>query len=247
MDLTCYRLDAYAVPIAPARPQRAIFDANRHAYKCLPLAIANTAGWELLCPTGVEIGWNGGPELADLHVAHDDPGNPFAKSNFSRGIVTFDTRWLFRTSPGDHLWAMGPTNDPKDGIAPLSGLIETDWIPYTFTMNWQMTRPGRVRFEKDEPFCFITPARIGDIADCRPIERPISDDADLQEELRAWTVQREAAMGKVGMRYFKGEDAPGEHFRKLRAKEIKPAPPKCQILEEGVKFPLVPVANKVAR
>jgi hypothetical protein len=41
-------------------------------------------------------------------------------------------------------------NSPKDGIAPLTGVIETDWLPYPFTMNWQMTRPGSVRFDKDE-------------------------------------------------------------------------------------------------
>lgn len=228
-ELTCFRLDAFAVPIQPARPERAIFDANRHAYRCLPLTVANAAGWELLCPGGVEIGWNGGPALSDLHVAHDD-GHEFARSNFSRGIVTFDTRWLFRTSPGDHLWAMGPTNDPKDGIAPLSGLIETDWLPYTFTMNWQMTRPGRVRFEKGEPFCFITPGNIGAVADCQPVERAISEAPDLEAQLRAWTQERDAFMVRFnagdpealkhpwGRRYFKGEDAPDRHFQKLRAK-----------------------------
>jgi hypothetical protein len=24
-------------------------------------------------------------------------------------------------------------------------------------MNWQMTRPGRVRFQKDEPICMVFP------------------------------------------------------------------------------------------
>jgi hypothetical protein len=52
-ELTCYRLGDYAVPIQPARRERAIFEANRHAYRCLPLTTANAAGWELLCPTGV--------------------------------------------------------------------------------------------------------------------------------------------------------------------------------------------------
>lgn len=237
-DLTCYRLGDYAVPIEPARYDRAIFDANRHAYRCLPLTVANTAGWELLCPTGVTIEWNGGPGLPDLTVTFDEPSAfPFAKSNFATGIVTFDLGWLFRTPPGCHLWAMGPPNDPKDGIAPLSGLIETDWLPYAFTMNWKMTRPGKVRFEKGEPFCFITPARIADVADCQPTLRQITDDADLQATLRAWTDERDELMVRFragdpetlkhpwGRRYFRGEqaegstaEAPAQHFQKLRAK-----------------------------
>lgn len=219
-ELTCYRLDG-AVPIEPARHDRAIFDANRHAYKCLPLSIANTAGWELLCPCGVTVEWDGGAAVENLIVTLDEPGQyPFAKSHFATGIVTFEVGWLFRTSPGDHLWAMGPTNDPKDGIAPLSGLIETDWLPYTFTMNWKMTRPGVVHFEKGEPFCFITPARISDVADCTPALREITDDAELQTELAAWTQERDTKFnhaGAFGKRYFRGADAPVRHFHKLRA------------------------------
>lgn len=236
-ELTCFRMRPDAAEIRPARRERAIFDANRHAYRCLPLVTANAAGWELLCPSGVTIEWNGGPTIADLRIACDDCFRlPFVISNFATGIATFELGWLFRTSPGYDLWAMGPPNDPKDGIAPLSGLIETDWMPYTFTMNWKMTRPGRVRFEKDEPFCFLTPAQISSVADCRPIERSITDDADLLATLAAWTAERTAFMDRFragdpealrnpwGRRYFKGEQAPGSvtdgptrHFQKLRA------------------------------
>ena len=81
----------------------------------------------------------------------------FALSHFALGIVTFQLTYLFRTEPGWNLFATGPTNNPKDGIAPLSGVIETDWLPYPFTMNWQMTRAGTVRFEKDEPICMVFP------------------------------------------------------------------------------------------
>ena len=31
---------------------------------------------------------------------------------------------------------------PKDGISALSGVIETDWLLYNFTVNWIFTRPG---------------------------------------------------------------------------------------------------------
>ena len=56
----------------------------------------------------------------------------------------------------------GPINRPKDGIAALSGIIETDWSPYSFTMNWIFTRPDTpVRFEKGEPYCYIFPVSCG--------------------------------------------------------------------------------------
>lgn len=231
MDLACYRIGGYSVPMAPASADRGLFAVNPHARRCLPLTVAATAGWDLLCPTGVEIEWNGGAAASDLQVVQDEVvGHPFAKSHFATGIVTFETGWLFRTSPGDHLWAMGPPNDPKDGIAPLVGLIETDWLPYTFTMNWKLTRPGKVRFEKGEAFCFLTPARIGDVADCQPVERSLVADADLREAMASWTADRDALMVRFragdpetmkhpwGRRYFKGDEAPDRHFHKVRAK-----------------------------
>ena len=60
---------------------------------------------------------------------------------------------------------LSPINRPKDAIAALTGLIETDWSPYSFTMNWQFARTHTaVRFiEKGEPFCHLMPVRRGEI------------------------------------------------------------------------------------
>ncbi|HMZ02762.1 MAG TPA: DUF6065 family protein, partial [Burkholderiaceae bacterium] len=57
-------------------------------------------------------------------------------SHFGSGILTFSLPYLFRTSPGYGMLVRGPTNCAKDGAAPLDGIVETDWAPYSFTMNW---------------------------------------------------------------------------------------------------------------
>ncbi len=136
---------------------------DRHAYRCLPLSIANTHGWELLTPAPFEVEWNGKPLVSDLTVRALAPfpaGFPFehfAVSNFARGIVTFHTGYLFRTPPGWNLLTTGAFNEPRPGIVPLTGIIETDWLPYPFTVNWQMLGPGTVRFEQGEVFCTVMP------------------------------------------------------------------------------------------
>jgi Family of unknown function (DUF6065) len=92
-----------------------------------------------------------------------------AVSHFGHGILTFHIPCLFRTEPGIDLLVQGPVNRPKDAIAPLSGIVETDWAPYTFTMNWQFTRPGiAVRFEKGEPFCHVWPLQRGALQTVEP-------------------------------------------------------------------------------
>ena len=57
------------------------------------------------------------------------------------GILTFDVAYIFRTPPGYHLLVSGPINTFKDGVAPMTAVVETDWLPYTFTFNYQFTRP----------------------------------------------------------------------------------------------------------
>ena len=68
--------------------------------------------------------------------------------------------------------------------------MEADWLPYPFTMNWKMTRPGTVRFERDEPFCTIFPVRRGDVADVEPEIVALEDDAHAHAELMAWQQRR---------------------------------------------------------
>jgi Family of unknown function (DUF6065) len=44
----------------------------------------------------------------DIVITCDRPYQ--AVSNFTRGVVTFDVAYLFRTPPGYHLLVTGPTN-----------------------------------------------------------------------------------------------------------------------------------------
>ena len=68
----------------------------------------------------------------------------------------------------------------KDGIVPLDGLVETDWLPFTFTMNWRFTRRKTIRFEKGEPFCFVTLFPHGLIDEVAPRLADLSDDPPLK-------------------------------------------------------------------
>jgi hypothetical protein len=66
--------------------------------------------------------------------------------------------WLFRTSPGYGLALRGLTNEPKENAVALDAIVETDWSPYTFTMNWKLLRGEvPVRFEKGDVVCLVQP------------------------------------------------------------------------------------------
>ena len=98
---------------------------------------------------------------------------------------------LFRTEPGVQLFVTGPINCAKPGIVPLSGIIETDWAPYRFTMNWRFIDPHRdIQFDANEPFCTIFPIRLDTVLDCEPVFRPIEDDPALADAHAVWSNSR---------------------------------------------------------
>ena len=143
-ELTCYVHEGWAPRIAPASSRRDWMDATpeSYAYRCLPLSIANSHGWEVLSPCGFSARWHGGAGADSVEIVLDAGADPAKAptSLFGSGTITFHVDGIFRTSPGWNLWASGPPNSMKDGIAPMAGVIETDWAPYTFTMNWRFTR-----------------------------------------------------------------------------------------------------------
>lgn len=219
--------------IRPAVLERDWMDASpsRSAYRCLPLNIANCHGWEILCPARTRAVWSGGQAPADLTVesACKDQ-RPI--SHFGCGILTFPVGCLLRTEPGIDLWVTGPPNRPKHGIAPLTGVIEADWSPFSFTMNWRFTAPGEVVFEEGEPYCFFFPLSRALLEQTEPEFRCLSEDPSLEAELAAWEASRLMfLMGlRVGARereqnwqgnYFRGvtplgTSAPEDHRTRLR-------------------------------
>jgi hypothetical protein len=240
MDLTCYLHPGWAPLIRPAPATRAWMDATPEsfAYRCLPLNIANAHGWELLSPCGFEAVWDGDPTPRGVSVSVDAGADPrrIPVSLFGQGVVTFHVEGIFRTPPGWNLWVGGSPNRPKDGLFPLSGVIETDWSPFTFTMNWRFTRPGApIRFEALEPFCFLFPVQRDAIEAFQPRLAPMSEDPDLLERFTLWSRDRDAfqermlrdppkvASDRWQKYYYRGVDASGEahvedHRSKLRLK-----------------------------
>ncbi|MEM1380113.1 MAG: DUF6065 family protein [Pseudomonadota bacterium] len=190
-ELKAYKVQEPAPALIPGTVKRDWMEAtsDRFAYRCLPLNMANVTGWSLTLNAGFDATWNGGGAASDITLAAHETDTDLshvALSHFAHGVLTFHVGYLFRTSPGWATWAMGPPNGSKPGIEALSGLIETDWLPFPFTMNWRFTHPGTVRFEKGEPFCFITLVEPAKLQDVTPEVLSIHDDPALFDEYMTW-------------------------------------------------------------
>jgi hypothetical protein len=238
MDLVCYLHPTWTPLIRPAPATRPWMDdtPGAFAYRCLPLNIANAHGWEVLSPCGFEAVWDGGSEVGSVVLRLDDDARSdhAPVSLFGQGVVTFHIEGVFRTPPGWNLWVGGSPNRPKDAIQPLTGIVETDWSPFTFTMNWRFTRAGHpVRFEAMEPIAFLFPVQRTVLEGVSPRFEPLDDDPALRERFTAWSRERDAFQARVARQppatrseqwqkhYYRGVDVAGEalatdHRSKLR-------------------------------
>lgn len=242
MDLKCFVYPGWEPRIRAGSAKRDWMDGapDSYPYRCLPLNIANGHGWEILSPCGFEATWNGGLAAQDVTISADEgtKTSEIPEALFGQGTFTLHVMGLLRTPPGWDIYVSGPPNAFKDGVAPLAGIIETDWSPYSFTMNWRLTRPGNtVRFEENEPIAFFFPIQRGAVEQFEPTYVPIDDDPELKSMFEAWSQSRDAFHARMREKlpektadqwqklYYRGVMPDGscpvsDHQSKLRLKEF---------------------------
>ena len=242
MDLICYLHPGWKPLVRPAPATRAWMDATPEsfAYRCLPLNIANAHGWEVLSPCAFDAIWNGEAGVDAITIRPEPDAEPerVPVSLFGQGVLTFHIEGIFRTPQGWNLWVGGSPNRAKDAISPLTGIVETDWSPFTFTINWRFTRPGQwIHFDALEPFCFLFPVQRAAIEAFAPKFEPLAADPATLERFQNWSKARDEfhqcmaanapqmPADRWQKHYYRGVDASGQslvkdHRAKLRLKRF---------------------------
>jgi hypothetical protein len=213
---------------------------NRHAYRCLPLTIANQTGWWVKNPAGFTANWRGGNGPGDIDFQFDLEGafwKDWINSQFGEGIITWNTPFLFRTRPrGSRLLVCGPANVFKANAHPLTAVIESDWMSMSFTMNWKLMIPNHpVRFEVGEPLFQAIPLMSNACADLEGASvtyQKLGDDPEMLHAYHEWHNARrqfheQKAKGEVkpdGWQkdYFQGRDATGREIISDHMTKVKP-------------------------
>lgn len=188
MKLLAYRIVPRDVPLVPAAPNRAWMREHpmKLPHACHPLIVANEIGWFALSPCDVEAKWDGRWGTEGLRLKCDHRA---VISNFGMGIVTWRIPYLFRTPPGWHLWVKGPGNFVIDGATPLEGVVETDRADEPFTMNWKITRRGKVKWSRGDPICQLVPIQTTQLLEWEPeIIDPVP--AAIRSTYQAWAARR---------------------------------------------------------
>ena len=198
MKFTAFKTDPHTeYEILPAPMKREWMDkfGGNHPYRCLPLVIANQAGWVIPCPVEFTVRWTGHKNKDKaLKFKFKERAEYFEKrihSNFGDGVITFSIPFLLRTEEKMGVLVRGMPNAPKVNCHPLEGYVETDWSPFSFTMNWKILVPfHKVKFEKGEPICFIQPINLDVLENAQPEIFSIDEDPELAEAYKTWSEGR---------------------------------------------------------
>ena len=144
---------------------------EKFAYKCLPLNIANQYGWAVVSPVDFSIVWWEGKDSSDVDVIINEDGfDNSVLSYFGESVFTIHPDFILQTPEGYSTYIRGIPNSDRPGIKPLDAIVETDWLPFTFTYNFKLEGPGIYEFKKGDPlFCFF------------PIERNTVENFRLEE------------------------------------------------------------------
>lgn len=191
MKLIAYLVSTHPCEIRPANSKRAWMDISvgKNPYRCLPLSMANSWGWEILSGAKFTATWNGGQAPGDVVVeVHGGTNAPTA--HFGEGTITWHTGHLFKTPYPYGLYISGAPNYPKPNVIPLSGIVETHWLPYTFTMNWKFTQPGSFTMDIGEPFCQIFPVDMNIFDNTEPEFRTLDEDKEFYDLYWDWNISR---------------------------------------------------------
>ena len=113
-----------------------------HFYRCLPLSIGNMQGFSFSLPYTFSVIWNGGNEAKDISIKLFEDFKKYKginfiypTSEFGNGILTIHYPLLLKTPPGVNLMTISPPNYPLPGLSPMTGVVESDNIRFTFTLN----------------------------------------------------------------------------------------------------------------
>jgi len=201
---------------------------HTHMYRCLPMTIANQNGWVIESPCNISAVWFGGSDpKTSMHFWIDkeyNVPNPWVKCHFLGGIITFEFDFVIKTTEKTNLLVRGAPNFFIDGLHPLEGLVETDWLSFTFTMNWKVTQPNKlVTFKKGDPICFLQPVPHN-YSETFDFEIDYAENnPEFSEKTKTWMTRRNefAENRKTGLEnrlwqkdYFEGRD--------VHTKEVQP-------------------------
>lgn len=224
MKIIAYPTTTTPLTIRPANSKRLWMDnaANKNPYRCLPLSMANSWGWEILSNSHFIAEWNGNRAPSDVTIKHID-GTSGPSPHFGEGTLTWHSGHIFKMPYPYGLYVTGAPNQPVANAVPLVGVVESHWLAYTFTLNWKFTQPGSFEMKIGDPICQIFPIDMSTFdnveLEIRSLHEP--EAKEFHDDYWNWNISRAKYMNEQRDGMHAADVWQKHYFRGVFPSEVK--------------------------
>jgi hypothetical protein len=215
-----------SLPIRPCKIDREWMASfpKRNPYRCNPMTVANGYGWEIYSPSTFTAIWDGSAGQSDVSGIsfRSEKGAKLPSHHFGSGILTWETGFLIKTEFPYAMYINSPSNVVTKNATPLSGIVETYWLPYPFTLNWKINEPGYpIIINEGDILAQIFPIQINVFDEMEVIVKN-TDEApeDLKKKYYSWSTNRNKNLNNFQGHYIRGEIPDTSHSEKNRYSKI---------------------------
>jgi hypothetical protein len=190
-------VNAYVVPgakvkIEQTRVQRDWMNLtdDRHAYKCFPIALANSIGYSISFLEDIEFIWDGISDSSDTHVKIIK-GDEFCSTSRGNTTISFNSHVFFKTDEDVSMLSIVPPNYFIDGAIPFTSIISTSFHDDMLPIAWKITRPNvKIVIPAGTPVITVIPISLKNLTtfELNLYDKTFDEtyQAELKNKLEAW-------------------------------------------------------------
>lgn len=131
-----------------------------HAYKCFPLSITNSIGYEISCPEDIVFIWDGIDDTSPDHIKILE-GHKYCSTARANSTLSFITNIVFETDDQTSMLHMPVPNYFRDEYQVFTTLISTSWYRQSFPSVIKLLKPNvEIVIKAGEPIATIIPISL---------------------------------------------------------------------------------------
>jgi|694.fasta_scaffold23591_7 hypothetical protein len=199
--------------------------AEKHAYQCFPMSMANKLGWGLFLKNSLSFIWNGEFNTSPDNITILDGLNDNVHTLRAHATVSFNTGIHFSPDVNVSLLTMPTPNVFIDGVQCISTLISTSVIIGPLPIALMVTAKDKeIVIPSDTAVASILPINLTEINNMEILLKQgtpsISEERSRQNRLRGAAAQEMNMRGEWSGFYRNAVDADGNPMGEHESKKI---------------------------
>ena len=159
-------LNKNAINIKQTRLKRDWMDEtfSNHAYRCFPLTLANSIGYELSIPEDVSFIWNGIDNTLPDNIKIID-GIKYCSNSRGNATVSFKTGIIFKTNKNVSMLHIPVPNIFNKDFQTFTSIISTSFYEIEFPSAIKITTPNKkITIKANHPIATLIPISLTEMS-----------------------------------------------------------------------------------